>query len=364
MKAKTFIILLISFCVLAGVVYFNFSLTGAKSRDGQMNQTLFHALPIEKISKIVVSGPDSVVKLAKKESLWAVESRFDYLADFSLITRLVSNIQTAKIGRSFEAAPDAISRLGLHSPDTAGVDPGQKGIRVILKDSGGSVLADVILGKTREMTAGAGGHYIMPVQGKKIYLVDKKFDDVGKKDADWIQKNVTDIKEQDIESVVCLPLTQQKAVYTLKRPGKEKQPVLHDMPGAPPLDPSKIDDVFTALAPLTIDDVAGQAHSDVESKIDFAFLFEYRLYNNTIYSVIPGQGKDKNKPKYYVKIQAREVQPPQKPALESKESRRDLKPQISRTDQLMQNWVYEIPEWKFKRFIPRTEDLFKKSNTP
>jgi hypothetical protein len=362
MKSKTFIILFISFCVLAGVVYFNFSLTGGKARDEQMNRTLFDALPIEKISKIVVLSPDGAVKLARKKSLWAVENRFDYLADFSLITRLVSNIQAAKIGRSFGATPDAISRLGLHSPDAAGVDPGQKGIRVILKDAGDGVLVDVILGKTREMTVGAGGHYIMPVQGKKIYLVDKKFDDIGKKDADWIQKNVTDIKEQDIESVVCRPLNQQKAVYTLKRSGKEKQPVLQDMPGSPPVNPSKIDDVFTALAPLTIDDVAGQAQSDVESKIDFGFLFEYRLYNNTIYSVVPGQGKDKTKPKYYVKIQAREAQPPQKPVPESKEDRRDLKSLLSRTEQLMQNWVYEIPEWKFKRFIPKTDELLTKSN--
>jgi hypothetical protein len=349
MKSKTFIILLISFCVLAGVAYF--SLTGGKARHEQMDQTLFGALPIEKISKIIVVSSDGAATLERKQSLWVVENRFDYLADFSLITGLVSNIQTAKIGRSFAVSPDAISRLGLHSPDATGIDPGQKGIRVILKDAGDGVLADVIFGKTREMTAGAGGHYIMPVGGQKIYLIDKKFDNIGKKDVDWIQKNVTDIKEQDIERVVCLPLGEKKAVFTLKRNEKEKQPVLQDMPGTPPLDPSKIDDVFTALAPLTIDDVAGVANGPAESEIDFAFLFEYRLFNHAVYSVIPGQGKNKDKPKYYVKIAA-QLEP------EDKKGRQAL----SHTDQMMQNWIYQVPEWKYKRFIHKAEDLFKKSH--
>jgi hypothetical protein len=364
MKSKTFVILLISFCFLAGVAYF--SLLDRKAQHGEINQTLYGTLPIEKISKIIIFGSDGAINLSRKPSLWVVEDRFDYLADFSSITGLVSNIQSAKIGRSFAASPDAISRLGLHSPDAAGIDPGQKGIRLIFKNAENSLLADAILGKTREMTAGTGGHYIMPVQGGKIYLVDKKFDDIGKTVADWIKKDVIHIQEQEIESVVCRPLHGKTVIYALKRDEKEKEPVLQDRPDAPPLDPSKIDDVFTALSPLTIDDVAGNTGSDVESEIEFAFLFEYHLFDHAVYSVIPGQAKNKDKPKYYVKIAAHleDEESVSKQKVDSEEGGMDLSRRSSQTERLMQNWVYEIPEWKFKRFIHKTDDLFQVNHKP
>ena len=345
MKSKTFIILLVIFCVLAGAVYFNFLKKGRTSDQAGKSRLLFDAIPVTELSGISIHSNEGIVVIKKDNSVWVIEKKYNYLADFSLINQLVNNLKTAKVGRSFESSADAMSRLGLQPPEKTDVEDEDKGIRISLKNAKGDVLADVIIGKTRELTAGSGGHYIMPTKGNTIYLVDKKFEDIGKTDLDWIEKNVLDIKEDEIEKVVCYPLNEDKILYTLKRPEKGKPPLLVDMAKAAELNPSKVDDVMTALEPLSIDDIAGYPDESVESGISYTHRFEYTLYNGDVYNFIPGRAEDENTKKYYLKIALK------------KEGNPEIKTSIRHR---INQWVYEIPEWKYGRFIDNSDDLMKR----
>ena len=347
MKSKTFIILLVIFCVLAGAAYvklFKNEITSGQSKESRL---LFDSIPVVEISDITINSKEGTVNIKKDDSIWVIEKKYDYLADFSLITQLVNNIKTSKVGRSFESSDDAMSRLGLLQPTKTDAKDEEKGIQIIFKNSKGDSLVDVIIGKTREITAGAGGHYIMPTAGNTIYLVDKKFDELGKTDLDWIEKNILDIKEEEIEKVLCRPLGTDKIAYTLKRPEKGKPPELVDVAPAEALNPSKIDDVMTALAPLSIDDIAGYPNDPVESGISYNFRFEYYLYNGDLYEFTPGRATDKDTKKFYLKATLKKEGTPQK---------------ISKTRNLINRWVYEIPEWKYGRFITNPDDLTKKTS--
>jgi len=373
MKLKTFIVLVIICCVLSMITYFTFLHKAAKTQDQQMGKNLFDSLPVETISKITIHSSEGTVTLKKDKSLWVVEDRFGYFADFSLITDLVSKLKTSKVGRSFEASADSRSRLGLYRPDEKDIQNEQKGVRVVIKDIDNGVLVDIIFGKTREMTAGAGGHYVILARGETICLVDKKFDDLGKTPEQWIEKDLINIKAKDIEKVICYSLENQIPAYTLVRPEKEASPVLVDMPEERTLDDSKLDDVITALSPLTIEDVFGYANDPERSAdINYTVPFEYHLFNGIVYRLIPGRAKNGDEKKYYIQAKVSRKPLRAEPDVDNtpsdentpaqKENQESPAQPTARINQSIQQWIYEIPEWKFNRFIINPEDLLKKKN--
>lgn len=350
MKAKTFIVLFVVFCLLAGVAYFSLSDRAGGDTDREFGQRPYADLPVGSIEKILVKSSDGEIHLEKTETFWAVEEKFGFPADFSAIIQTVSGLKSMKIGRSFQASENAKTRLGLHLPGEKGVKKEDIGIQVIMKNGRGEVLLDAVMGKTREITAGAGGHYILATPKQTIYLGDTKFDAVGKTALDWIEKDILDMAAEKIQSVSCFTLDDDKPVYTLRRPERKKAPELADDPAAG-LDPSKIDDVFTALAPLTIEDVAGYAGGPVEDDISAAHAFDYRMFDGESYRFVPGTMGPEKKRKFVLKIVPRDGSnthdEPDSP---------DSSPVMN---QVLHKWVYQIPEWKFKRFIADRQALLQ-----
>jgi hypothetical protein len=351
MKAKTFIILLVVFCLLAGAAYVRLSERGQKGKNRNIGEAPYAFLPMESIDRIHIKSDEADIHLKKAKSLWVVKDKFDFPADFPAISQLVSNLKTMKIGRRFQVSDDARTRLGLHLPDEKDVDEKDKGIRVIMKNAGEEILLDAVIGKTREVTAGAGGHYIMAMPGQTVYLVDIKFEDVGKTISDWIEKDILDIQSEDIQSITCYPLGGENSLYTLTRTEKGKAPELVDAPGSK-LDPSKIDDVLTALAPLTIDDVAGYVGDPIDSETTYTHAFEYKVFDGATYRFLPGSTGDGDNRKFVVKITM-------------KSGIQTIDPEGARTPppilhQVIHQWLYEIPEWKFKRFILDRDTLLQK----
>jgi len=351
MKAKTFTILLVVFCLLAGAAYFSLSEKDKKGRSRNAGEAPYAFLPMESINRIHIKSDEADIHFKKTRSLWVVEDKFDFPADFSAISQLVSNLKTMNVGRRFQASDDAQTRLGLHLPDAKDVDAEDKGIRVVMKDAGDEILLDAVIGKTREYTVGAGGHYMMAMPDRTVYLVDIKFEDMGKTVSDWIEKDILDIKSEGIQSVTCYPLGGEDRLYTLTRTEKGKAPELADAPGSK-LDPSKLDDVLTALAPLSIDDVAGRVGDPVDSEISYTHAFEYKVFDGATFRLVPGSTQDGDNRTFVVKITMKAGTETIDP-----EGENTPPPIIHR---VIHQWIYEIPEWKFKRFIPDRDALLQK----
>ncbi len=183
-KLTVLLLLLVPFCVIV----YNVSGPDEQSEDNQlkMGENLFAELPVEDIAFITIKSDKDSVVLRKEDSAWIVENRVNYPANFSMIRDLVNKVKETKIGRSFKASDEILSNLSLHSPDKEGVEDEQKGIRITVEDNAKKVLADMIIGGTRESSSGKGGHYVMLVKSPTIYLVDKNYRYMNKKPSDWI----------------------------------------------------------------------------------------------------------------------------------------------------------------------------------
>ena len=348
MKLKTFLMLLLVMGVLAGAAFYLYFNDTIDNRSQQAGEKLIDALPLEKVSKIIITSNQEIIRLKKEDALWVLENRFGYLADFSAITNLVLRLKETIICRSFKASEDAVLRLGLTLPDPDSGNTEAESVGIEIRDFKDTVLAQVILGVTRAKAVGSGdGNYVMFPKGDLIFLVDKHFNDVGKTSNDWIKENIIDVDKEEIQKIACFN-ADGSPVYTLVRPEKGEWPAFEGITLEAALNLSRLDDIITPLSPMSILGVeTDSVHSTIPDSV-FPQYFEYTLYDGSLFKLAPGKYvHDSGKVIYLLKAQQLKGpdQAPDQPT--------------EPIDGVMQNWIYQIPKWKYERFIPKVEMYLK-----
>lgn len=392
MKIKTFVILLAICGVLAGITYFVVNPDKSSDKKDLTGKELLFDLPVNDIAAISIADKEGEVVLEKGEKVWVVKNRYSYPADFGKITEFAKKIKEMKIGRSFNVSDDVQKRLALFTPGKQDAEDESKGTRITIKDKSQKLLSDLVLGKPREASAGQGGHYVMPIKEKIVYLVDKDFKYMDKKPEDWLSKELVDVSSEDIAQVVCKD-SEGNVLYTLKRPEKGKSPEFVDVPEGKKIISSKLNDVFGALSSLKIDDVADPKLSADKTGFDKPVCFEYSLFDGKNFTACPGKKLESDENKYYFQVKAGYKEPetkqedtkkedpapatdaPAKPELvkdddAGKEKEADKKEDVKDPAQLAADadelnnrispWTYVIPKWKAERLISNTEDFFEK----
>ena len=372
MKGKTFSILLVVAVVLGGLAFLRFS-DRDKSIDTRMGQKLFADLPVNQVASIAIAGPDSSVTLVKGDNVWQVKERHGYPADFGELRDMVVKLSRLKIGRAFSGSGDSLARLSLLAPSTA--EEKSRGTQMTLKDGSGKVLADVILGETRKTEGGgSGGQYLKKTDNDTVYLVDGSFRLLKTKPTDWLQDKVLDIKGDDIQSVTCYAGDDSKPVYTLARSEKGRLPELSPLPEGRTIDSSKVDQVFDALAPLTLDDVtpADKAVAAAASRL------VYRLYDGRQITVSPTSDGEEI---YRVRVAAEEGEAMPEAvddkAVETADKAKETEttsaeaapaekkedaPVVKTAQQINDElgpWVFSIKKWQFDSFIANPEGFLE-----
>jgi hypothetical protein len=318
MKLKSLIILLVITAVLAGLSIL--VLRPQKNEKTKIGALLLPDLPVNKVAQITLTTPESRVVLVKGSDVWQVENRFGYPADFDQISEFVRKFSKLKVGRSFEGTPDSLARLKLLDPTTSEaitqesgseeggseegaskekgasdeVGPQNSGTRVQLADADGKKITAYILGSTRSTDSGSGGQYLRPAENDTVYLVDQSFRFLKKKPAEWLQHDVLNIKEDEVRQVECTPAEAEKPRFTVSRSEKGKPATLHEVPQGRKADPVKIEQLFGALAPLKIKDIAGKRQVPAPTRGDGLHL-TYALFNGQRIDIYPrevGEGDE------------------------------------------------------------------------
>jgi len=351
LKSKTLIILFILFCLFAGITFFTLN---PKKDSALKNKKLLGQLSLGDIASITILSSTGSVNLKKGETVWIVENRFNYPANFSMIADFAKKLKEIKTGMRFAASKETITRLALHKPGSQQTPEVRQGVRIILKDGSENILTDIILGKIRNDSSRTSGQYVMPAKESTIYLIDKNFRFLEKKPSEWIRKELMKINADKIESISCYSLSGKKPLYTLKRPGKGKDPEFVNLPPGKNVVTSKIYEVFGALSSLTIEDIT-PAVEDISPEGDKnEYRMEYHLFNGMIYNIYPGKAADKEE--FFLKAQVSCTSPPQKAddaesAVSEKADEQNLDAEAQQLDKKLSPWRYIISEWTHKRFI-------------
>ena len=365
MKGKTFLILLVATGLLVALWLFRFAddnQTGAV----KMGEKLFADLPVNAVASVTLSDSENSVSLVKGDKVWQVESRNGYPANFDELRKLVVKLSRLKIGRSFSASTDSLARLSLMAPSAP--DASTRGKQITLKDSSGTILADVIVGQNRETESGeSGGQYLKKVDSDTVFLVDDNFRFLKTAPSQWLKNEILDINAEEVASVACYIDRQPDPVYTLSRPEKGAAARMTPVPPGRTADSAKIDQVFDALAPLTLDDVQPGDGKPPEVESELTRLV-YHLYDGRQISIFPDAGVTDsytlrvNVADSTAKTQAADAPEPQ-PVDGKTQAGEEKTASVPKTAQELNEelspWVFSVKKWQFDSFITQPGSLLE-----
>lgn len=369
MKGKTFLILLAAAGVLGILLLIRF---GDRTGSGEvkMGERLFSDFPVNEVATVTIADSENRVTLVKGETVWQVQERDGYPADFDELSDLVVKIARLKIGRSFPGTPESLARLNLLPlSDSAAA---ARGMQITLTDQAGTTLADLLVGQIRETDAGAtAGQYLKRSDADTVYLVDGNFRFLRTAPAQWLKREILNIQADEVATVAVYAADSTEPLVTLSRPGRGEAARMTPVPEGRLADPSKIQQVFDALAPLAVDDVhAAEATGSVEQTASARL--EYRLYDGRRISIFPEHdGQDR----YTLRVAADEsalvssgsdaprpaspdAEPHQEPGVTPDTAAGAVKTAQQINDELGP-WVFSVKKWLHDSFVTDPEKLLQ-----
>lgn len=392
MKSKTFLVLLAvcAVLVLASLLVFQSGEDGtATTPEGA---DFFANLPVNDVTGLTLSGPEGEVVLAKGGTVWRVENRYGYPADFDDIREFILKVRDLKVGRTFTADADSRRRLSLLPPDAEGADAEHRGTRVVLQKGDDTPVADLIIGNARETDTGSGGHYLRRADGDTVFLVDESFRFLELDPAEWLAPDLLDISAADVRRVTCLNPTTGQELYRIERPEKGQPPVFIDpAPGDQTVVPSKITNLFSALDNLTLEDVADPETEAREMGLETPLCHEFWLFDGTTYTVCKGRPLPEDENQHYLRATAGYRAPPEPAPAAETESEGDApdaaEAEVAPTDEetaeaaaeetdeapdpaqvaaeaeqkneALSKWTFVVPKWKVGRLETDVEEFFE-----
>ncbi|MFW6239257.1 MAG: DUF4340 domain-containing protein [Thermodesulfobacteriota bacterium] len=312
MKSKTFLTLLAVCAVLALASWAVFQ--GEEEVAGPVGADYFSGLPINEVTALTLTGPDGEVVLEKSGTVWQVESRHGYPADFEEIRKFILKLRDLKVGRTFAADEESRRRLSLLPPDAPEAEADQRGARVAMKKADGETAADLIIGAARETETGNGGHYLMPADGETVFLVDESFRFIELDSAEWLAPDLLDVSPGDVRRVALLNPATGEEQYLIERPEKGEPPAFinpdpAEREGA--VIESKVANLFSALDDLTLRDVADPETPADEMGLENPLCHEFWLFDGTTYTVCRGEPTPDSDNERYIRVTAGYRAPPE-----------------------------------------------------
>lgn len=141
-------------------------------------------------------------EVAEEDSLWTIPSKQGYPAD---ATRQMAEAATTLIDREILriAARDASQHedLGVVNPSSSRLDTQAEGVgtRVVLTDSQGDTLTDMIIGK--EVKDAEGQHYVRRTDQDIVYVVAIEPEKLSTDFQDWIEEDLLKLSSLDIARI-------------------------------------------------------------------------------------------------------------------------------------------------------------------
>ncbi len=266
MNSKQFGILLVLVVLLGGAGLMIYNKRGDSWSGGSetTGQKLLGAFQINDVTQITIKQHGNELNLSKKDDLWRVRERGDYLADFGDISKLllklrdVKAIQTEKIGAS------QLGRLELAPPGTNS----NTATLIELRDNGGKVIRSLLLGKKHmqkssrpsqfgEMDGEGGfadGRYVMlDASSGNVSLISDALTEAEAKPEQWLNKSFIKIERPRSISVIHAEPTNS---WSLTRESETNEWKLAEAKPAEKLDSGKSSGVTGPFSSASLADVA------------------------------------------------------------------------------------------------------------
>jgi len=376
MKPKTLIILLILAVLFIGLAYYS----ARKQKPfppAVIGVKILPNLPVNRVSKIVITSKNGTTTVAKSKEKWVVASRFNYPANFDKVADTIRKLSELKIGQTVSATPAQLDDFNLVSPVSSGTNkPANAGTLLELRDEKDGFLASLLVGKgfmrqpetpSMENMTGFGdysnGQYVQSVDGR-VYLVSQSLARMAEDAKTWLADDFIHAPSTDIKEItVSGP---DRAPIKLARAKDGDSFTLADLrPEEGTIDSAKISQITGALNRLGFDDIADPALTLKETGLDRPIVFKAATKDGLIYTLQIGNTLTNDTFDRYLTISVTNEPPVDQQAAgkegEQATEKKNASEQAAALNGTFGSWIYIIKSYRAEPILLARGDLIKKT---
>ncbi len=302
---------------------------------------------IESVNYISIKGYNDSINLTRKNDIWGIDEFDGYPALPEKIKSAVLGAADLKINAPKTALPRLYHRLGVEGPeveDTAS-------LLLTLSDSNQNKIIEVIVGKPRLSSSAknTSGLYVREPEKEKSYLVDGILD-ISAIKTDWIKRSLFDIPAEAVKSVSVTHADEDMYVLFKNEKGQEKFE-LKNMPIGKELASELIINRFgTILQDLQISGAKSKETLNGEkNNIQVKII----TFEGIIGNVISLKYNDVAYASFKFSYDEEIV----KNNNEEEVKNEDIKTFIANLNSNIENWWFEIPEFKYDIIKTRSNKI-------
>ena len=390
MKAKHLIILIVLAALLGGLAFWT-TRKGNKAIPAAEGMKVLPDLPLNDISKIIISSAGSTVTVAKANGIWSVAERYNYHANFDKLAETMRELSELKIGQVVNVSKDELGGLKLlspsHAPDkTTKESPGNTGTLVELLDGRNRLLASLLIGKNfmrkpmSQSMIGFGGYpdgqYVRGPDGS-VFLVSKNLNRLTENINTWLDDEFINVSPHDIQQI------------TVTGPGRSTIKVIREQDstmlsladlGEDEETTYKVDKMARALEHLGFDDIASPDLTPEETGLNHPVVFTARTKDGQNYILRIGKVVSNESSNRYVRVTVNyepttedlksstakkpDKQADEKPAKDQATVSKSAKQKMSEKTRILNDkfslWTYVIKSYRAESLLIPRKDLIKK----
>ena len=376
MNAKSLLILAGATAVVAiGAAVTLHSRESAVHAVGQ-DQKLFPALmsSINDVAMIRVQRKDGAYTLKRDGDRWVLVEKGNYPVDIAPVRKTLielSGLTTLEAKTTDSARYD---KLGVQDVDAEG----STSTLLTLADASGKELAKLIVGKQHQGKGMGGGEIFVRKSGDNQSWLAKGDLEVKEKSADWLDKQILEVKRDRIRSVE-ITHPDGEVVHVERQKPEENDFVLSNIPEGKELKyPTVAGALSSALDFLNLEDVVPA--SEVDFKTNPGAVSRFMTFDGLVITVTTKDDKDKT----YARFEASyEAPPPEAAAPAATEDKQDdanakdaektkhakktpeeEQKEIADINARTGPWTYVIPTYNKASFTKHISDLLKDKAPP
>ena len=374
MKAKNLLILIVLGLLLGAGAYLT-SRPGRTEAPSDVGRTLFNDLPVNDVTRLVISSSSETVTVAKTGDTWSVPTAYGYPADFNKVRSALRKLSEIKIQESLRMDAGQMADLHLANP-SPGVS--NAALRVALYGAQGKEIASVLLGKHHERKAPEGpmsfgnfpdGRYLS-LDRSQALLVGDPLDDFSTENRNWLEMDLLNVPGDEITDVTVAG-TNGAPVHLMRDP-KTDQLAIEGLAADQEMDSGKASSAAGALSYLSLSGVADPALASDKTGLNHPVVYTAKRKDGRIYTVRIGDATTDGKryARLSVDFQAPPAPPPAAPDKKTEEKKgaetqkKDEPQKDARAlNEKFQKWTYLVDSYRLDPMLVSRTDLIKKKET-
>lgn len=351
----------------------------------QTGQPVFPGLmsKINEVSELVVNVQSETMTIVRDGESWKVKEKDNYPANMGKIREVLIGLGELKILEAKTKKPELYEKLGLENVEAEGsISTG-----VTLKDSAGTTLAEVIIGKQRPSKGNPNQDevYVRKVGDPETWLAIGKLS-IEKNLSGWLDKDFLEVEPKRVRRVRITHPDNTTLVLEKENPDDLDFKVTNLLEGEEIQSQFSVNHIVSTVTSLSLDDV--QPNSEISFEDESVVTATFETFDGLEGTVKLFRKDEKN----YVKVSAvfnadliwkpepeedsegekqvdeegaqeqeneKELTPkPEKPKIKPES---EVKTEIESLNKKVAGWVYTIPKFRADTILKKSEDLIKKS---